>query len=67
MNSATNKLSSETRAARRALRLKGWTVTAAAEQFGVRREHLSLVLHGHRQSRRLLRLIDELPEHPDAA
>lgn len=30
------------------------TLTAAAKMLGVTREHLSRVLHGHRQSRRLL-------------
>jgi len=32
---------------------KKLTVTAAAKTLGVTRTHLSLVLHGHRQSRRL--------------
>ena len=30
-----------------------WTITAAAKSLGVTRTHLSLVLHGHRQSRSL--------------
>lgn len=29
------------------------TITAAAQQLGVTRTHLSLVIHGHRQSRSL--------------
>jgi transcriptional regulator with XRE-family HTH domain len=31
------------------------TLTAAAKALGVTREHLSRVLHGHRESRSLLR------------
>lgn len=33
--------------------VKKLTVTRAAELLGVTRTHLSYVLHGHRQSRRL--------------
>lgn len=67
MPSATSKLPAPLKHARRTLRIRGWTITAAAAAFGVRREHLSQVLNGHRQSRRLLREIEALPEHPDAA
>jgi hypothetical protein len=50
--------------ARNVLRGKGYTIAAAAPRLGVTVTHLSLVLNNHRQSRRILRAIDELPESP---
>lgn len=44
---------SELRNARRSKGKMKTTVTAAAIQLGVSREHLSRVLHGHRESRSL--------------
>ncbi|GAA5482080.1 hypothetical protein Hsar01_01295 [Haloferula sargassicola] len=49
------------------MRRTGWTQSAAATRFGVTRAHLSLVLNGHRQSRRLIGLIRKLPENPSPA
>jgi hypothetical protein len=42
------------------------TLTAAAKALGVTREHLSRVLHGHRQSRRLLQRYAALSHPPTA-
>ncbi len=42
------------------LKKKGWTQVAAAPRLGVRFEHLNRVLNGHRESKRLLRKIEEL-------
>ena len=53
--------------ARNILRGKGWTIVAGAKRLGVTREHLSLVLNGHRESRRILDAIQELPENPNPA
>ena len=39
------------------------TLTAAAKALGVTREHLSRVLHGHRQSRRLLQRYAAIAQH----
>ena len=39
---------------------KNLTITKAAELLGVCRSHLSLVLNGHRKSRRLTRRYREL-------
>lgn len=38
----------------------GLNQTKAAKKLGVTREHLCLVVNGHRQSRRLLQKISEL-------
>jgi len=46
--------------ARSYLRLSEIDVTTAAMRLGVTREHLSRVLHGHRESRDLLRRVMEL-------
>lgn len=67
MSKTTTKLPPEVRRARQHLRRNGWTQTAAAARFGVTREHLSLVLNGHRESRRLLDAVLALPENPDPA
>lgn len=40
------------------------TLTAAAAALGVTREHLSRVIHGHRQSRSLLRRYAALSDTP---
>lgn len=54
----------EAQKARNTIRGKGWTIKAAAPHLGVSVVHLSLVLNGHRQSRRILKAIAELPECP---
>lgn len=41
---------------------KGWSQRSAAPKLGVTYEHLNRVLMGHRESRRLLRAILEMPE-----
>jgi transcriptional regulator with XRE-family HTH domain len=47
----------------RADRIKaGITLGEAAQKLGVTREHLSRVLHGHRESRSLTRRFAELQE-----
>lgn len=49
------------RKAREALARKGWSHAAAAEVLGRSRPHLTLVLTGKRESRRLLAEIHALP------
>jgi transcriptional regulator len=44
-----------------AMRAKGWSDRTAAKHLGCTATHLSLVLNGHRASRRLLAKIDALP------
>jgi len=61
---AITKRSPEIQAARNELRRKGWSQEAAAGQLGVTRVHLTFVLNGRRQSRRILKAIQELPENP---
>ena len=46
------------------LKKKGWTYRTAAPQLGVGFVHLSRVLNGHRNSRRLLAAIASLPIAP---
>lgn len=43
------------------LKEKGWTYRAAAERLGVDFGHLRRVLHGERQSNRLLKAVHALP------
>jgi len=43
--------------------IKRVTISSKARQLGVTREHLSRVLHGHRQSRSLMRRYLQLPEY----
>jgi transcriptional regulator len=67
---ATNTITKrppETQAARNTLRGRGWTITSAASELKVTRHHLSLVLNGHRVSRRILKAVQELPENPNPA
>lgn len=47
---------------RQAVQKSRLTVTEAARRLGVTRVHLSYVLNGHRQSRRLLRRYQELQQ-----
>lgn len=54
-------------AARNDLRRKGWSHREAAARLGVSTYHLSLVLNGRRESRRILKAIEELPENPNPA
>jgi hypothetical protein len=44
----------EVRAARRHLRVAGWSYRAAAEELGVHFVHWALVLTGKRESKRLI-------------
>lgn len=67
MTKATLKLSKPVREARRHLRRMGWTQTAVAVEAGVSREHLTKVLNGYRESRRLIEFIMTLDENPDPA
>lgn len=67
---ATNTITKrppEIQAARKTLRGRGWTITSAAAELKVTRHHLSLVLNGHRISARILKDIQDLPEHPNPA
>lgn len=58
-------LSKEVREARKSLKTKGWTQTAAAACLGVTRGHLCYVLTGRRVSQRLLAAIHALPPRSD--
>lgn len=49
------------RAAKRALKTKGWSYRRAAPVLGVTYQHLSEVLNGNRESQRLLARISSLP------
>jgi hypothetical protein len=66
MNATANR-PPEVQKARNTLRHKGWKQQAAAPLLGVTRQHLTLVLTGRRQSRRILAAIQELPENPKPA
>ncbi len=46
------------------LKALGWSYRRVAPVLGVRHEHLSHVLNGHRQSRRLLTAINTLSPAP---
>jgi len=50
--------------AKQSLKRKGWTLAAASAVLGVHRVHLSYVLNGHRESRRLLSAIAALSKAP---
>lgn len=64
---ANKKRPSSVQAARNALRRKGWTQVQAAKVLGVTPIHLSYVLNGRRESRRILNAIEHLPENPTPA
>jgi transcriptional regulator with XRE-family HTH domain len=64
---ANKKRPPTVQAARNALRRKGWSQVQAAGVLGVTPVHLSYVLNGRRESRRILREIDCLPENPNPA
>jgi hypothetical protein len=49
-------------AAKRSLKRRGWSYRRAAPLLGVTYQHLCLVLNGRRESVRLIRRIEELPE-----
>ena len=49
------------------LKARGWSNRRAAAELGVGFVHLSRVLNGHRQSKRLLDAIAALPVAPKAA
>lgn len=51
---------------KRQLKRKGWTYRAAAPRIGVTYQHLSEVLNGHRQSRRVIKALCAL-EHSEVA
>ncbi|MDD5349482.1 MAG: helix-turn-helix transcriptional regulator [Chthoniobacteraceae bacterium] len=50
--------------AKERLKRRGWTQQAAADAIGVHRVHLTYVLNGQRNSRRLLAAIANLPYAP---
>lgn len=52
--------------AKELLKKKGWSYRKAAPVLGVCYQHLSDVLNGQRESRRILNAIQELPEAPHA-
>jgi hypothetical protein len=54
------------RAAQQMIKDKGYTQKEAAPLLGVWPQHLSMVLHGHRSSIRLLARIAALPPRPSA-
>jgi transcriptional regulator with XRE-family HTH domain len=47
------------------LKSRGWSYRRAAKKLKVSYQHLSEVLNGHRESRRLLVAISRLPICPD--
>lgn len=51
--------------ARISLAEKGWSYRAAAKRLGRHYVHVSLVLRGHRESRRLLEAIAALPDRKE--
>lgn len=64
---STTKRPAPVQEARNALRRKGWRQAEVARLLGVTPVHLSYVLNGRRQSRRLLRAIASLPNNPSPA
>jgi transcriptional regulator with XRE-family HTH domain len=48
------------------LRERGWSLRRAAEQLGVTHVHLSYVLQGRRESRRIMAAIERLGPSPVA-
>lgn len=54
-------------AIKKRLKAKGWTQPDAAHELGVRYEHVNRVLNGHRDSERLLRDLEALPNRKEAA
>jgi hypothetical protein len=66
-HAANKKRPPEVQAARNALRSKGWTQVEAAKALGVTPIHLSYVLNARRESRRIIREIQHLPENPTPA
>ena len=54
-------------AARNSLRRKGWSQAAAARVLGVSAIHLNYVLNARRESNRLLKAIERLPENSTPA
>lgn len=61
-----NAITKEVGAARRALKRAGYTYHEAAEVLGVSYGHLAMVLACHRESKRLLSAILNLPERKEA-
>ncbi len=57
-----NTMKTNNKHAKRLLRQKGWSYRSAAKQFGVCYQHLSDVLNGRRESRRLLNAIADIPQ-----
>jgi hypothetical protein len=55
------KLLSEADKAKEMLRAKGWSNRRACQFLGISLNHISCVLNGHRQSRRLLIQISKMP------
>jgi hypothetical protein len=49
------------------LKEKGWTYRTAAPALGITYQHLSYVLNGHRESRRVLAAIEAMPARQEAA
>ena len=66
-STATKKLKPEIQAARKALRVKGWSQAQVAERLGISRIHVCYVLNGRRESRRVINAINHLPENLNPA
>jgi len=64
---STTKRPPAVQAARNELRKKGWKHAEVARLLGISTVHLSYVLNGRRESRRILNAISELPNNPDPA
>lgn len=64
---STTKREPDVQAARNTLRRKGWTQAEVARRLGITAVHLSYVLNGRRESRRVLNAIAALPNNPNPA
>lgn len=56
--------SSRVQAARNHMRINGWTSRDISKRFARSEEHISRVLTGHRESKKLIQQIMGLPENP---
>lgn len=64
---ATINRSPDVQEARTTLRNKGYSHYSGAEALGITRCHLTFVLNGRRESRRVLEGIKNLPQNPTPA
>lgn len=67
MKDSTNNRPPAVQQARELLRRKGWRQAEVARELGVTPVHLSYVLNGRRESKRILAAIADLPSNPQPA